>query len=725
MILLPAAPGVNYDPATLPVDREQLRVAATELLHALQQRDRLIATLQTRLDLQLRRLYGPSSERSHDSAQASLFSDDTATTNNPGDDDEDDDNDDTPKKRKKKKHAPHGRAALPSHLPRQRHVYDLPEGDRLCPCCGRPRQVIGEECSEQLDYVPASMLVRVWVRIKYACHDCPEQPVQVGHRLCEPTSLPATTPDTPPTVTPPAASTADTRPGNSDPTAVVPEPATPAPESRPQSTTLLVQADALVSSNTTPALSNGEASLGTTQVDPATSWPEDTTARLPLSVDATPIAPSEIMTSTEVVARSAPVLTTPRDSDTDVVPPRTVLTDMPRSTIACTTVLTAASLFLFGPTLPSLPAQGRRWSHFVTAPRPAQLLPRCLAAPGLLAHVIVSKFVDHLPLYRQERILRRHGVHVSRSTLCDWLQHAADGLRPLYTLLKAEVLRSYVVQNDDTPMKVLDGSRDDTRTCRLWASRGDARHPYTVFNYSPDRRGVHPQQFFRDFAGYLQGDAYTGYDALFRSEKIREVGCWAHVRRKVFEAEGTDPVRASYLLGQIRRLYKIERRAKKRARKAKLSPEAFWEFRDRLRREQALPIVEELKKWLDRERALLLPQSPMAAAFTYALNQWAALVRYVSDGRLEIDNNSVEQELRALKVGLHNYLFFGSDIGGETAAVLYSVVASCRRHGVEPWHYVRDVLERLPSMPPGELGVLLPNRWAASRRAAAQSSVDG
>jgi hypothetical protein len=200
-------------------------------------------------------------------------------------------------------------------------------------------------------------------------------------------------------------------------------------------------------------------------------------------------------------------------------------------------------------------------STLVTAPLPPQGVPRCLAAPGLLAHVSVSKFGDHLPLYRQAHLFARQGVPLSRSTLCDWLKQAADLLTPLCHLMTQEVLRSRVVQSDDTPVGVLDAKRDDTRQGRVWVYVGDVAHPYLVYAYSPNRAQQWPHTFLANYAGFLQADAYSGYDGLFATGTIVEVGCWAHARRKFIEAQATDPVRASYVLAVVRQLYAIEKEA--------------------------------------------------------------------------------------------------------------------------------------------------------------------
>jgi transposase len=363
-------------------------------------------------------------------------------------------------------------------------------------------------------------------------------------------------------------------------------------------------------------------------------------------------------------------------------------------------------------------------STFRTAPRPPSPIPRGLAGPGLLAHLIVSKFCDHLPLYRSERMLTRFGVDLSRSTMCDWLAQSATLLRPLWELMKSRVLQSLVIQTDDTPVRVQAQAGAAAHQGRLWVEVGDASHRYLVYLYSPNWEGQWPQTFLAGYTGYVQGDAYSGYDAIFATGTVVEVGCWAHARRKFFEAQKTDPEGALYALGVIRQLYAVEKEAAEQARKQELSRAEFegLRLRLRLRQEKSIPILKSFGEWLEKQAAALLPKSPLAEAVGYARNQWAALQRYTTAGFLEIDNNAAERALRAVAIGRKNYLFFGSDVGGETAAVLYTFTQTCRELGIEPWRYLRDVLERLPSHPPERLTELLPGQWARAQRGAAETT---
>jgi hypothetical protein len=319
-------------------------------------------------------------------------------------------------------------------------------------------------------------------------------------------------------------------------------------------------------------------------------------------------------------------------------------------------------------------------------------------------------------------MLARFGVTLSRSTLCDWLAQSAALLRPLWELLKARVQQSRVIQTDDTPVRVQAQAGAAAHQGRLWVQVGDAGHPGLVYFYSPNQEGQWPQAFLKGYKGFLQADAYTGYDALFATGTVREVGCWAHARRKFFEAQKTDPENALYALGVIRQLYAVEREATEQAKKQELPRADFEALRLRLRQEKSVALLKSFGEWLDKQAVALLPKSPLAEAVGYARNQWAALQVYTTAGFLEIDNNAAERALRAVAIGRKNYLFFGSDIGGETAAVLYSFTQTCQALGVEPWRYLHDVLGRLPSHTPGQLAELLPDEWAWSQRGATEAA---
>jgi transposase len=329
---------------------------------------------------------------------------------------------------------------------------------------------------------------------------------------------------------------------------------------------------------------------------------------------------------------------------------------------------------------------------------PPEALPKAMAAPGLVADVIVSKCVDHLPLDRREKRYARQGVDLSRSTLCGWLADAAAALDPLYRLLKDRVLAAKVVHTDDTPIPVQDPTRDHCRTGRIWAyvSTGGV-----VYDATEDRCRDGPIAFLWGFRGFLQCDAYAGYDELFRSSHgaVVEVGCWAHARRKFVEAEKTSPREAHEAVARIRQLYAVEDEARDLDAAARAA----------LRQTRATPVLDALKTWLDREQARALPRTPLADAIAYARNQWAALTVYVTDGDLAIDNNAAERAIKPFALGRKNWLFFGSDKGGRTLATLCSLTATCELRNVNPWVYLTDLLTRLPTTPPDQLATLRPD----------------
>jgi transposase len=348
----------------------------------------------------------------------------------------------------------------------------------------------------------------------------------------------------------------------------------------------------------------------------------------------------------------------------------------------------------------------------VTATKPMQPIEKGLAGPGLLAHVTVSKYADHLPLHRQESMLGRHGVALSRKTMCDWMGRCAELVSPLFEMMKDRVLSSKAVQTDDTPVGVLDPALTRTRTGRIWTYVGDADHPYTVYDYTPDRSRNGPDAFLHAFSGFLQADAYAGYDKLYNDpdRQVTEVACWAHVRRKFFEAQSSDLMRSMVMLSYIRLLYDVEREAVE----LKLDSDG----RLALRQAKAVPILEDIEAYLKREKIQVLPKSPEGQAISYALSNWQALLRYCEDGDLEIDNNGAERSLRGIAVGRKNWMFFGSDNGGRTAAILTSFTTTCKRLGVDPFAYLRDIFERISAHPANRLEELLPDKWQSEHQSA-------
>jgi len=512
--------------AQLRQEVELLRAERAQFLEQLQQKSREIDSLQHQLQQLLRRLFGRSAEKI-DPKQLVLFETILNQLAPP-----------TPVAEALLESAPaprpstngHGRRRLPSDLPRQKVIHDLPENEKPCPCCGKMRHIIGQETSEQLDYVPAKLTVIEHVRLKYACRACEEN-----------------------------------------------------------------------------------ASLSGPQI--------------------------------------------------------------------------------------------------VTAEKPSSPIEKGLAAPGLLSYVMVSKYSDHLPLHRLEHILARHGIEIARSTMCDWAAQCAALVRPLYDRMIGEVLQSKVIHTDDTPVDVLDRSRTQTRTGRFWVYLGDKSHPCTVFSYTPDRSRDGPVQFLKGWSGHLQADAFGGYDGIYAGQaggQVTEVACWAHARRKFYDARNADPATSTQALAYIRLLYDVEVEVKELS-----APQ-----RRRLRQDKSVPRLEQFKVWLESQQAArggpVLPKSPMGQAIVYALNQWDALCVYTTDGDLAIDNNVSENALRRVAIGRKNWIFCGSDNGGNTAAVHFTLMATCQRHRVDPFVYLRDVLTRLPATPVNNLDRFLPHRWSAT-----------
>jgi transposase len=465
--------------------------------------------LKLKLDDLLRRFFGRSSEKLAEGqldlldetpAEVADIPDDEATHETP------------PEKRRQPRR---GRKPLPKDLPRERVVHALPEEERACPGCGEAMQPFSEDVTEELDYIPAKLLVREHVRPKYACKDCSQGVAQAS------------------------------------------------------------------------------------------------------------------------------------------LPPRPIEKGRP--------------------------------------------------GPGLLAQVLVAKYVDHLPLYRQSKIFARFDLELPRSTLCDWVAACAEEFEPIVAELKETVLASKVVQADETPIVVLEQhNQKRRRESWLWVYRGQGGE--TVFDFRPTRARDGPREVLRDFEGYLQRDGYQGYGGL--PDTIVDVGCWAHARRKFFEARGSSPEEAEEALGLIRRLYRVEVEAKE------FEPDE----RAAIRREKSAPVLDAIRARLAAWKQDALPRSPLGQAIGYAQAQWSTLVRYLEDGDLEIDNNAVERAIRGVAIGRKNWLFAGSYEGGKRAATIYSLVESCKSVDVEPFAYFADVLSRTAIASPESL---TPRAWKAARDQAA------
>jgi transposase len=343
--------------------------------------------------------------------------------------------------------------------------------------------------------------------------------------------------------------------------------------------------------------------------------------------------------------------------------------------------------------------------RIVQQPAPSRPIDRGLAGAGLLAHVLVAKYSDHLPLYRQSEIYAREGVGLERSTLAGWVGGAAYTLAPLVDALQAYVLDTGKLHADDTPVPVLDPGHGQTRTGRFWTyvrddrPAGSAAAPAVWFAYSPDRKGMHPKQHLRHFEGTLQADGFAGFNRLYRTDTIVEAACWAHVRRKFYDLwEAHRSPIAEEALRRIGELYGIEKTIRGRPPDERLA----------IRDAQSRPLLESLKQWLEQSLSKLSKKSDVSTAVRYALTRWPALTRYSKDGRIEIDNNAAERALRSVVLGRKNYLFVGSDAGGRRAAAMYSLIGSAKLNGIDPEAYLTSVLTRIADHPINRINDLLP-----------------
>jgi transposase len=517
-------------------DREIIKEEATNQIETMKQKH------QAEVESLLRRFYGPKSER-FDPRQLLMFGvvidsmplDEQAIEAESGE-----------KLTTRRIQHKHGRAKLPESLPRIPIEHDLKAEEKLCPCCGLERCRIGQEVSEQLEYVPASFKVLQHIRFKYACKPCNQ-----GCAKCD----------------------------------------------------------------------------GKAQIE--------------------------------------------------------------------------------------------------VAPKPVQPIEKGLPGPGLLAYVITGKLADHLPLYRLESIFARLDVHIARSTMCAWIAAAAMLVRPLADLMATRVRQSQVIHTDETRIPVKEC--DEAGRCkngRMWTYIGDEANPYICYDYTPDRTRAGPTRWLDKYKGYLQADAYGGYDGIYAGGSIIEVACWAHARRKFFDAKDTDGKRSAEMLAMVGELYAVENQAKAKIAEVQkamasatgteataLSADQRYAIIRDLRQEFSVPILAKIKAWLDVNQKLVLPRSPMAQAIAYVLNQWEALNVYTTQGYLNIDNNAAERALKRIAIGRKNWLFAGHDEAAKSAAILTTLIASAQRHGVDPQAYLTGILARIPATPMSQLEQFLPERF--------------
>jgi transposase len=333
---------------------------------------------------------------------------------------------------------------------------------------------------------------------------------------------------------------------------------------------------------------------------------------------------------------------------------------------------------------------------------PDHPIEKCKADIGLLSYIIVSKFADHLPLYRQDGIFEREGVDIPRATQTNWVLQTYDAIRPLGDALKRVVLESDVIFTDDSIIPLQVKGNGKVKKARLWAYvRGGNDPPLTVYDFSHDRSKKRPLDFLDGFSGYVHADAYSGYDELFRKENIIEVGCWVHARRKFDEATSSRPKEATEIMARIAKLYKVEAECR----------DLNDIERCRCREQWSRPVLNGIFERLEDLKGETLPSEPLRKAVDYALNQRQALYRYLEDGRLRPDNNLAENAIRPLALGRKNWLFAASDRGARSTALYLGLIQSCKACSVNPWEYFNDMLRRIMSHPATRLRELLPDQW--------------
>jgi transposase len=346
----------------------------------------------------------------------------------------------------------------------------------------------------------------------------------------------------------------------------------------------------------------------------------------------------------------------------------------------------------------------------VCAAMPDSPIAKCKADVGLLAHVIVSKFADHLPLYRQDVIFQREKVEIPRATQSGWMMQMYESIKIIKPFFKQATLEDGIVFTDDTPVALQDHQNNPGKfkKARLWVYvRGGTGPPLTMYDFSMDRGKKRPLDFLEGYEGYVHADAYSGYDELFKRDGIIEVGCWAHARRKFDEASSSRPKEATDILSRIARLYhEVETPGKD------IKPEELYS----LRQEKAKPILNHIFEVLEDLKGKTIPSEPLRKAIDYSLNQKVALYRYLDNGLLKPDNNTAENAMRPVALGRKNWLFVGSERGGHAAALYMSLIQSCKNCDINPWEYLNDMLRRIMGHPVNRLRELLPDQWKPQAR---------
>lgn len=339
----------------------------------------------------------------------------------------------------------------------------------------------------------------------------------------------------------------------------------------------------------------------------------------------------------------------------------------------------------------------------IIAPMVERPLPKAIAGPGLLAQIIIDKYVDHLPLYRQEQRFKREGVNIPYNTISDWIKNGCTLLDPLGESLRKIVIQSDYLHADETPLKVLDKNKKGTTHRGYFWVYHNSIDDLVWFDYQESRGREGPHKMLKDFKGYLQTDGYQVYDIFKENKDINVLHCMAHARRKFFEAKDNDLPNAEYALEQIGLLYAIERKAKDGG----LTPDEVFE----LRQVEALPILKSLGKWMKETYLTTLPKSTIGKALAYSIERWPELMMYASNGKLNIDNNPVENSIRPVAIGRKNYLFAGNHEAAQRSAMLYSLVGTCKLNGINPFIWLRDVITRISTHSINKIDELLPQNW--------------